>query len=158
MSASNTFVERFKEISDNETQAAIAKRLNSSQPTISKMLNGTPPSESTLIAISKSYGVSIDWLLGISSVKEPAYSKSNDTYSYFEIIKLFDYLLASDFITITLDSDDLYLDGVGDETLKELLEQRIHLNSLDETTRKAWLNQIKTHYSNCYPKKDELPF
>lgn len=63
--------ERLSELFMGETQEQVARKLNTTQGNISKWINGqyVPPTE-TIYVISKRYGVSVDWILGVSNKKE----------------------------------------------------------------------------------------
>lgn len=66
------FRKKLKELFGNETQAAIAKKLNLTQSRISEFLTGKNfkmPTLEQLITIADKYEVSVDWLLGFSEVK-----------------------------------------------------------------------------------------
>lgn len=58
---------RLKEAFGEDVQKTVAAKLHMSQSTISKMLSGVQlPTAEVLENVSKSYGVSVDWLLGLS--------------------------------------------------------------------------------------------
>lgn len=63
--------ERLAETFEGETQEITSGRLNTTQSNISKWLNGQQtPTTATLYQIARTYNVSVDWLLGLSEVKE----------------------------------------------------------------------------------------
>lgn len=63
--------ERLAETFKGETQEITSDRLITTQSNISKWLNGQQtPTTATLYQIAKAYNVSVDWLLGLSEVKE----------------------------------------------------------------------------------------
>ena len=63
--------ERLAETFKGETQEITSSRLITTQSNISKWLSGQQtPTTATLYQIAKSYNVSVDWLLGLSDVKE----------------------------------------------------------------------------------------
>lgn len=63
--------ERLAETFGSETQEITSDRLDTTQSNISKWLNGQQtPTTDTLFQIAKTYNVSVDWLLGLSKVKE----------------------------------------------------------------------------------------
>lgn len=70
-----SFQERFKElVGDTATQEEIAGKVNTSRQNVGNWLNGkSKPDIYALAEISKGYGVSVDWLLGLTDVK------TNDT-------------------------------------------------------------------------------
>ena len=62
---------RLSKIFEGEVQEVTAKKLNVVQSTISKWLTGQLiPQTEVLSDISKIYGVSVDWILGISGEKQ----------------------------------------------------------------------------------------
>lgn len=64
------FIQRFREVMGTATQKQFAEKLHTTQTTISKILNGkSDPSLEILKAISTEYGISLDWLLGLSEEK-----------------------------------------------------------------------------------------
>ena len=65
------FHERFKALRDasGKTQAKIAEDLGMTPQALSYYANGREPSYDTLIAIAKYFGVTIDYLLGVSDHK-----------------------------------------------------------------------------------------
>lgn len=70
-----SFQKRFKElVGDTATQEEIAGKVNTSRQNVGNWLNGkSKPDIYALAEISKGYGVSADWLLGLTDVK------TNDT-------------------------------------------------------------------------------
>lgn len=71
MSNANVFQERFKKlVGDTATQEEIAKKVNTSRQNVGNWLNGkSKPDIYALTEIAKGYGVSTDWLLGLTDVK-----------------------------------------------------------------------------------------
>jgi len=66
------FEQRFNELRGDMSIAAFAKTLGMSSPTIGFYENGNRlPNASDLLRIATIYGVSADWLLGLSEVKAP---------------------------------------------------------------------------------------
>lgn len=66
----NIFIKHFGEVMGSATQKQFAEKLHTTQTTISKILNGkSDPSLEILKSISTEYGISIDWLLGLSEEK-----------------------------------------------------------------------------------------
>ena len=75
--------ERLKEIM-NDSQDTIASKLNMTQGNVSKLLSGTQlPTTDTLYRISEVYGVSTDWILGLSEKKHIATSE----VTYADVLK-----------------------------------------------------------------------
>ena len=66
------FLKRTNELFGQSSQAEIAKKTHLKQPTISKLKSGSSkaPSIDTIYAISRAYQVNVDWLVGVSQVRE----------------------------------------------------------------------------------------
>ncbi len=74
--------ERLRMTFGSESQEVVAGKLNMSQGNVSKLLSGSQlPALDTLYSISKKYGVSVDWLLGISEQKKIQSANSLSSYS-----------------------------------------------------------------------------
>lgn len=99
-------IQRFKEVMASSTQNQFAERLHTTQTTISKILNGiADPSLAILTEISKEYGISVDWLLGLSEEKYiQNISVHKLTYPY--VISVFRELLQNGNISFELTSRD----------------------------------------------------
>ena len=99
-------IQRFKEVMESSTQNQFAERLHTTQTTISKILNGlADPSLTILTEISKEYGISVDWLLGLSEEKYVQnISVHKLTYPY--VISVFRELLQNGNISFELTSRD----------------------------------------------------
>lgn len=67
------FHERFRQLKEEagKTQLQIANDLGIKQQTVSYYANGREPDYDTLITIAKYFGVSLDYLLGVSDCKKP---------------------------------------------------------------------------------------
>lgn len=88
---------RLKELreSRHESQQKLAVLMNISQAMISRYeLGQTYPDVPTVIALSRHYGVSVDYLLGLSDDKLP-YTKSNLSEKEQELLFLFKRLDAT---------------------------------------------------------------
>ena len=73
---------RLREAFGSDSQETTGAKLNMTQGNVSKLLSGSQqPTLETVYAISKTYDVSVDWLLGISDVKQIQKSDKQTTYS-----------------------------------------------------------------------------
>jgi len=105
----NITTQRISEVKENMSQEEFAKSVNTTQSTISKVLNGDSPSLNLLMDIAKTYHVSIDWLLGISTRKSLyGYSvyDSARTITYSDIISLLVALIKNNSLKYDFPSDD----------------------------------------------------
>lgn len=102
----NIVIQRFKDVMGSSTQKQFADKLHTTQTTISKILNGlADPSLAILTEISKDYGISVDWLLGLSEEKYiQNISVHKLTYPY--VISVFRELLQNGNITFELATRD----------------------------------------------------
>lgn len=95
-------IKRIEEVRGVMSQEEFAKSIKSSQPVISKILSGDQQASiNVLTEISKNYGVSIDWLLGLSSRKSlKGYSVYDETrpLTYADIIAFFVTLMQNNSI------------------------------------------------------------
>lgn len=65
----NLVAERLREVLI-DSQEVTAKKLGMTQGNVSKLLSGTQqPTIDTLYRISEEYGISADWILGLSNIK-----------------------------------------------------------------------------------------
>jgi transcriptional regulator with XRE-family HTH domain len=80
--SSDIIRERLRMTFGSESQEVVAGKLNMSQGNVSKLLSGSQmPALDTLYSISEKYGVSVDWLLGISEQKKIQSTDSLSSYS-----------------------------------------------------------------------------
>lgn len=92
--------ERLNEVLGDDTQKVIAKKLNMTQGNASKIMRGEQiPITETLVEISKAYGVSIDWLVGLSDSKVVD-GLVVEKLTYGEVGELIDYLISNNTIEV----------------------------------------------------------
>ena len=73
---------RLKEAFGQDTQETVGKKINMTQGNVSKLLSGSQqPTLETIYHVSEIYGVSVDWLLGLSDKKEIYKSCEGITYA-----------------------------------------------------------------------------
>jgi transcriptional regulator with XRE-family HTH domain len=73
---------RLKEAFGQDSQETVGKKLNMTQGNVSKLLSGSQqPTLETIYHVSEIYGVSVDWLLGLSDKKEIYKSCEGITYA-----------------------------------------------------------------------------
>lgn len=154
--------QRIKEIMGNLTQAEFAAQVNSTQTTISKVLAGTMPSTSLLVSIATRYGVSIDWILGLSDSKYVP-GASTETLLYSDVVPVLAGLLDRGSVVFRTESKKenvivsqdgnivtneytLYLLEVKDAILKDCISLASHTNRVDNDTYSYWLSSMKENY------------
>lgn len=89
----DTFVKRLKELKDQKqvTQSEIAEAIGVAQPQISAYLKGVDkPSSETLMKLAKYFGVSPEYMLGVSNIvvnePSPAYQTTYTSKYYNEVV------------------------------------------------------------------------
>lgn len=91
---------RLSELFEKETQDITASRLQTTQGNVSKWLNGTQLiTTDNLYRISKVYNVSIDWILGISDVRD-INGLNIDDLTYEQVARIIDKLIVNDNVKI----------------------------------------------------------
>ncbi len=153
---------RIKEVMGNMTQDQFAYTINSSQPVISKILSGTDPSVTVLIAIAEKYGVSVDWILGLTSTKYiSGYTRfdEEEPITYSDVIAIFSKLLQKN--TIKIDKVEEEPDYIGyqtqpnnneriliyDRIIESLLISVDSLLKNSPETVDSWLKSIAPQYN-----------
>ena len=154
--------QRLSEILKGEKQVVTAGKLNVEQGTVSKWKNGeTIPSPDTLVQIADLYDVSIDWLLGLSEVKERnQLSSKKITYAHVlaDLDKLFELanIEVLDFYEAAKDknlaivfrnsnreayTEDTDYIKINDRVLSYLLRRRKQIYNFDEDYAKDWIDK-----------------
>ena len=153
---------RIREIMGDMTQGEFADKINSSQPVICKILQGDEPSINVLKGISQSFGVSVDWMLGLSSKKyTTGYStfvEENPT-TYSDVVATLIRLFRNNSITFEreeVDSDDInpyitqvwFSDNicVNDHIVGDLLVSVNSLMKNNPETVDSWLKTVISEY------------
>ena len=73
---------RLREAFGTDPQDVVAKNLNMTQGSISKILSGNQqPTLETIYHVAEAYGVSVDWLLGLSEKKRVTKYAGETTYT-----------------------------------------------------------------------------
>lgn len=73
---------RLREAFGTDPQDVVAKNLNMTQGSISKILSGNQqPTLETIYHVAEAYGVSVDWLLGLSEKKRVTKYNGETTYA-----------------------------------------------------------------------------
>ena len=139
-------IKRIKELKGSDSQEVFAQKINMTQSNVSKMLGGMPPSASTLIAISRAYDVSVDWLLGLSDRKSRKNFPDLDNITYADSLAVFDRLIENNsLVTKVMNEPSTFrsIDGV----LSYLLKSRLTVENVDIETRRYWYKTMAEQFS-----------
>ena len=155
--------QRLSEVFMSEKQETTANRLNIEQGTVSKWKTGRQiPNPETLVMIADMYDVSLDWILGLSDVKERN-SLSSDRISYAQVISVLDRLFNLANIEVlnfqevakdknlslgyiseneeSLKNDTDYI-KINDRVLSYLLRRRKVIYDFDDSMAQDWVDKI----------------
>lgn len=155
--------QRLSEVFMSEKQETTANRLNVEQGTVSKWKTGRQiPNPETLVMIADMYDVSLDWILGLSDVKERN-SLSSDRISYAQVISVLDRLFNLANIEVlnfhevakdknlslgyiseneeSLKNDTDYI-KINDRVLSYLLRRRKVIYDFDDSMAQDWVDKI----------------
>lgn len=154
--------QRIREVMGDLTQAEFASEVHSTQTTISKVLSGSMPSSSLLIAISKRFGVSTDWILGLSDNKYVS-GASTEQLLYSDVVPVLAGLLDKGSITyrtetkkenvvvseegnVVTNEFTIYLLEIKDAILKDCISLASHTSRVDGNTYAYWIKSMKENY------------
>lgn len=139
------FRERLKEAFGSDTQTTVGEKLHITQGNVSKYLVGSqlPPMD-ILVRIAEVYGVSVDWLLGLSDRKEPA----DGALTYATAAKTLINLGLYGAIKSTEDSREIIQAELKDPLLTELVRKGKGLANADRGSYVWWLENRLTLFRN----------
>lgn len=161
--------QRLSEVFMSEKQETTACRLNVEQGTVSKWKTGRQiPNPETLVMIADMYDVSLDWILGLSDVKERN-SLSSEKISYAQVISVLDRLFNLANIEVlnfrevakdkrlslgyisendeSLKNDTDYI-KINDRVLSYLLRRRKVIYDFDDSMAQDWVDKIINIFKN----------
>ena len=79
---SEALKERLRDTFGTDSQETVGNKLSMTQGNVSKLLSGTQqPTLETVYHIAKTYGVSVDWLLGLTDEKRITHYSTKTTYA-----------------------------------------------------------------------------
>lgn len=162
--------ERLLEAFNGETQETTAFKLNTTQGNVSKWIKGIQiPTPDTLVLISNTYKVSVDWILGISEQKEID-GVVLEKLTYKQIALILDSLIENNTIEIPdlvslaneksligKDSDEFSLDDeeehkeslfdsdfikIKDRLLSQLMRRRYTYSDVDLEMIDSWREKL----------------
>lgn len=163
---------RIKEAIGLDSQNKAANRVGCDQSQISKYINGDcQPSVPVLIALSSEYGVSVDWLLGLSDLKN-INNIDDNSVTYEQIVKLIDVLYDHNSIEDhQVGNGDHAIHDFGTIEVKDtwllyLLEQRSTVKKSGKDFFKTWEQhflskfnvELLNLYGSPYEKKIETEY
>ena len=146
---------RLKEAFGNDTQKVVGEKLHITQGTVSKLLSGDmDPTGEQLQNIASVYGVSVDWILGVSDKK----TISKDKLTYADILRWFCKLGEMGAIwpwpgnMITANGMDKEIPqivsvGINDEILQSILYEWKKMVSASPDIYNIWLEKRLIEYS-----------
>lgn len=146
--------ERLKKIM-MDPQELIAKKLNMTQGNVSKLLSGAQqPTIDTLYKISEEYGVSADWILGLSKSKDIA----KNELTYGDILREFIRMGERGIICpypnhmISVDGTNPELPevssfGIHDEIIQSILYEWKRMASAEPDIYEMWVKKRLKEYS-----------
>lgn len=151
----NLIAERLKTVL-LDSQEVIARKLGMTQGNVSKLLSGMQqPTIDTLYRISEEYGVSADWILGLSNIK----MIPNKNLSYGDILKEFIKLGENGIVwpypnnMISVDGTNPELPqvssfGIADEILQSILYEWKKMISMEPDIYEMWVEKRLKEYSD----------
>lgn len=151
---------RINELRGTESQQTMADKIRSNQGYVSKMISGlAEPSVATLIALSKAYGVSIDWILGLTD--SPTNSiQPDDDLSYSMVFVVLANLYERGAFTAKAEEEQFETYGeinrfklkdfhMIDPVLNELLAQITINKGTDISIFNQWVNKHAPNFENA---------
>lgn len=137
----NVIKERLEEIFNGESQQTVADKLNMTQGSISKILTGKQlPTLETLYHIANIYGVSVDWILGLSPVKKTRIGTINGLSSYSEMVKVISDMLYLN-AAVATEKDGGLIVTIKDPLAVALIKKSTTLMNVDVQLQTAWENK-----------------
>ena len=154
----NITLERIKELKGSDSQEAFAQKIHTTQSNISKLLKGAvPPSAATLMELAKAYGVSVDWLLGLSDEKETrekaqSHNLTTENITYADAMTMLEILYQKGSIEVGYDNHGYNSEPdpsticVKDKVLAYFLDNRFRYSDGSQNIYDIWLKQAMKTY------------
>lgn len=139
--------ERIKELFAGKTQEETGRKIGIQQNGVSKLLSrkNQLPSIDTLYRIAKAYGVSADWILGLTDKKEPEKMKGTYATAVNEVFEMVDCGISAYHdegnqkpITLT----------INDPFMKALLRKAVNLSDVDRKYLKQWKEDTLSRFDD----------
>lgn len=128
--------ERLKEIFGTDSQTEVGRKLDMTQGNVSKLLAGQQPAIDTIYRIAEVYGVSVDWLLGLSENKN--IPQKDVGISYSETVKVLHAMWLYGVADIQKKDNRIIGFTIKDPMLKVLLSKHEVLFATDMEIFKEW--------------------
>ncbi|MBQ3546504.1 MAG: helix-turn-helix transcriptional regulator [Lachnospiraceae bacterium] len=139
---------RLKEAFGRDSQETVGKKLNMTQGNVSKLLSGTQqPTLETIYHVSEIYGVSVDWLLGLSDKKE--IHKLCEGTTYATAVRNLHELIRHGALKVEYNANAL-LFRVADPLIKMLTEKSVTIYKTDKELYDNW-NDTKLALFQYHP-------
>lgn len=127
---------RLKEAVGQDSQETVGKKLDMTQGNVSKLLSGSQqPTLETIYHVSEIYGVSVDWLLGLSDKKE--IHKSCEGTTYATAVRNLHELIRHGAIKVEENANEL-LFKVVDPLIKMLTKKSVTIYKVDKELYDSW--------------------
>ena len=131
---------RMKEAFGQDSQETVGKKLNMTQGNVSKLLSRTQqPTLEKIYHVSEIYGVSVDWLLGLSDKKE--IDKSCEGITYATAVRNLHELIRHGALKME-ESANVVSFKVTDPLIKMLTKKNVTLYKTDKELYDNW-NETK---------------
>lgn len=131
---------RLKEAIGTDSQGDVAKKIHTTQGSVSKLLSGEQSlTLDKACAVAEKYGVSLDWLMGMSNKKRPM--KNGPDISYVSIVKSLLELKKSGH---TINEGNYYKDisiQIHDPLLRMLYQKGAALMTAGEAYLETWVEK-----------------
>lgn len=128
--------ERLRETFGTASQTEVGRKLDMTQGNVSKLLAGQQPAVDTMYRIAEVYGVSVDWLLGLSENKNIPPKGADISYS--ETVKVLHAMRLCGVADIQKKENQIIGFSIKDPILKALLSKYDVLFTADVEIFKEW--------------------
>lgn len=143
----NIIRERLREAFGKDSQEIVGKKLNMTQGNVSKLLSGNQqPTLETIYQAAEVYGVSVDWILGMTDNKKIEKTKAVTTY--MSATRALSDMVLYRAIELTEENGKMEL-SVTDPLIKNLLHKSITLRNTDKELNLNWEENKLMLFSDC---------
>ena len=140
--------ERLEETFNGESQQTVAEKLHLGQSTISKIMNGKQAiTLETVYHVAKIYGVSVDWILGLTESKDGKDTSVTGVSTYAELIRSISELAYVGGAEIVNDVDGLVV-KINDPLAKSMLNKSATFMKTDAEVHRSWLAKMLSMFKS----------